>query len=241
MGDIATIEEPTSLMAVIDRASRDPATDVDKLERLMDLYERITAKQAEQAFHEAMNGAQAELGPIAAEAANPQTKSKYASYSALDRVVRPIYAKHGFSLSFDTGEAPLEHVRVLCHVAHRTGHSRTYHVDMPADGKGAKGGDVMTKTHAAGAALSYGQRYLLKLIFNLAVYDDKDGNGATAREFSDAARDAIAAINAAETAEDLRKWKAANAEAIGKLIPAEHDEVVRLFNRRAEVIKGRTA
>ena len=49
---------------------------------------------------------------------------------------------------------------------------------MPADGKGAKGGDVMTKTHATGAAVSYGMRYLLKMIFNVAVgEDDTDGNG----------------------------------------------------------------
>jgi hypothetical protein len=35
----------------------------------------------------------------------------------------------------------------------------------------------MTKTHAAGAAMSYGMRYLLKMIFNVAVgEDDRDGN-----------------------------------------------------------------
>jgi len=50
---------------------------------------------------------------------------------------------------------------------------------MPADGKGAKGGDVMTKTHAAGSAMSYGMRYLLKMIFNVAIGEnDDDGNGA---------------------------------------------------------------
>jgi len=38
----------------------------------------------------------------------------------------------------------------------------------------------MTKTHAAGSAMSYGMRYLLKGIFNVAVgEDDDDGNGAT--------------------------------------------------------------
>jgi ERF superfamily protein len=51
---------------------------------------------------------------------------------------------------------------------------------MPADGKGAKGGDVMTKTHATGSALTYGRRYLLALIFNLAIGElqDDDGNAA---------------------------------------------------------------
>lgn len=166
-----------SLMAIISRAASDPNTDIEKLERLMGLYERISGRQAEQSFNEGMNGAQADLRAVAADANNPQTKSKYASYPALDRAVRPVYAQHGFSLSFDTGDgAPPEHIRVLCHVAHTGGHTRTYHVDMPADGKGAKGGDVMTKTHAAGAAMSYGQRYLLKLIFNIAVGDDRDGN-----------------------------------------------------------------
>jgi hypothetical protein len=68
-------------------------------------------------------------------------------------------------------------VRVLCYVSHSAGHCRTYTKDMPADGKGAKGGDVMTKTHAAGAAMSYGMRYLIKGVFNVAVGDeDKDGN-----------------------------------------------------------------
>ncbi len=52
---------------------------------------------------------------------------------------------------------------------------------MPADGKGAKGGDVMTKTHATGSAVSYGRRYLMGMIFNLAVISrDDDGNAASA-------------------------------------------------------------
>lgn len=170
----------SSMMEVIARAASDPNTDVSKLERLMAMAERVKAKDAEQAFHAAMTAAQGDMGRISADATNPQTRSKYASYAALDRVVRPIYTRHGFALSFDTAaEVTPDHVRVLCHVSHNAGHSRTYQVDMPADGKGAKGGDVMTKTHAVGAAMSYGSRYLLKLIFNVAVgEDDNDGNGA---------------------------------------------------------------
>lgn len=168
----------TSLLQVIERAARDPATDIDKMERLLAMQERIVAKNAEAEFNQAMTLAQSEMGRISADATNPQTHSKYASYAKLDAALRPIYTKHGFALSFDEGESPkAEHVRVLCHVSHRAGHTRTYHKDMPADGKGAKGGDVMTKTHASGAAQSYGMRYLLKGIFNVAVgEDDRDGN-----------------------------------------------------------------
>jgi hypothetical protein len=176
-----TVVPATTIMEVIARAAVDPNADVEKLERLMAMAERVRAKDAEQAFNAAMTDAQSGMSRISADGNNPSTKSKYATYAALDRVVRPIYTSHGFALSFDTGpDAPADHVRVLCHVSHREGHSRTYRIDMPADGKGAKGGDVMTKTHAVGAAMSYGSRYLLKLIFNVAVgEDDNDGNGAS--------------------------------------------------------------
>lgn len=199
--------DAASLMAVISRAASDPATDVDKLERLLGMYERITARQAEQAYHDAMSTAQAEMRPIAADANNPQTKSKYASFVALDRELRPIYTKHGFSLSYDTEDgAPADHVRVVCKVSHRAGHTERPRIDMPADGKGAKGGDVMTKTHATGAAMTYGQRYLLKMIFNIAVGDDDDGNSmAGSMRITADQREALSAL--ADSVEaDKRKF-----------------------------------
>lgn len=39
----------------------------------------------------------------------------------------------------------------------------------------------MTKTHAMGSGVSYGMRYLLRMIFNLAIDQDDDGNAAGAR------------------------------------------------------------
>lgn len=179
--DIAPL--PDAIISVIERAARDPSVDMDKMERLLQMQERVLARNAEQDFNRAMTEAQSSMRAVAADSNNPQTKSRYASYAALDRAVRPIYTAHGFALSFDTADgAPDQYVRVVCHVSHRNGYSRTYHVDMPADGKGAKGGDVMTKTHAVGAGMSYGQRYLLKLIFNIAVGEDTDGNAPVSKE-----------------------------------------------------------
>jgi hypothetical protein len=166
-----------SLLQIISRAASDQSVDIDKMERLMAMHERLVARDAEQAFNAALTAAQTEMRPIAADADNPQTRSKYASYAALDKALRPIYTKHGFALSFDEGDTDKpEHIRVLCYVSHKDGFTRTYRKDMPADGKGARGGDVMTKTHASGAADTYGMRYLLKKIFNVAIGEDKDGN-----------------------------------------------------------------
>lgn len=177
---IAQQNDSQALLAIISRAASDPGVDIEKTERLWAMYAGMKARDAEAAFNSAMNKAQAEMGRVSADAANRQTNSVYATYGKLDAKVRPIYSRHGFSLSFDTGDgAPEGCLRVLAYVSHTAGHTRTYRADIPNDGKGAKGGDVMTKTHASGSAMSYGMRYLLKLIFNVAIgEEDNDGNGA---------------------------------------------------------------
>lgn len=181
LANLQPISESAAILQIIERAARDPNVDMDKMERLMAMRDREFSRQSEQAFNEAMKAAQAEMRSISADANNSQTNSKYATYAKLDSVLRPIYTKHGFSVSFDEADSPKpDHIRCVAYVAHDAGFTRTYRKDMPADGKGAKGGDVMTKTHATGAAASYGMRYLLKGIFNVAVgEDDTDGNQPT--------------------------------------------------------------
>lgn len=177
-GEVVAMSESAAVMEMISRAAADPNVDIDKMERLMAMRERMLQSEAHKAFDEAMNACQLEMEPISRDAANPQTRSKYASYGALDKALRPIYTKHGFSIGYDTDESPTEnHVRIICDIS-RGGFSKRSHVDMPADGKGAKGGDVMTKTHATVSAISYGKRALLKMGFNIAETDD-DGNKAS--------------------------------------------------------------
>jgi hypothetical protein len=174
--------ESAAMIGMIAQAARDGSADVDKLERLILMKERIENKRDEALFNSAMASAQAEMSTVALDSANRQTSSRYASYAALDKAIRPIYSRHGLALTFDTGDgAPENYVRVVCDVL-CGGFSRRYHIDMPADGIGAKGGMVMTRTHATGSAITYGQRYLLKLIFNVSTGDvDDDGNAAGAR------------------------------------------------------------
>ena len=192
--------EAVSFIQMIERAARDPAVDIDKMERLMQMHERLLERKAESDFNDAMTECQKELRIVAADATNPQTKSKYASYASLDRALRPVYTKHGISISYSTEDTPKpDYVRVIAHVA-RSGYTRKYQVDMPADGKGAKGGDVMTKTHATGAAMSYGARYLLKGIFNISVgEDDDDGNGVGRKMAEQDKAGFLGMIAAAET------------------------------------------
>lgn len=230
-----------NLLAVIARVVTDPALDVEKMQRLLDMQMQLENRQSQQAFSIAMNEAQTEMRAIGTDSNNSQTKSKYASFPALDRVMRPIYAKHGFALSFDTGDVALEGcVRVLCYVSHSEGHSRTYHVDMPADGKGAKGGDVMTKTHATGAALTYGQRYLLKLIFNIAVGDDDDGNGASEKDARITAEQTSTLREMLERhGSDIEKFCAYfGIEAVPDLKAKDYERAVAAINLRDKKVGG---
>jgi hypothetical protein len=172
----ADVPAPQNLLEVIARAASDPTVDIDKMDRLLQMREREETRAAEAEFNTAMTAAQTEMGRIKTNKENSQTHSRYADYASLDRALRPIYTRHGFALSFNTVEAPADMVGVEAYVS-RGGFTRTYRATMPADGKGARGNDVMTKTHATGAAMTYGMRYLLKMIFNVAIgEDDTDGN-----------------------------------------------------------------
>jgi hypothetical protein len=182
---VATTTPPdTSMAAMIAKVAAQPVVDVKALHELLTLQERVEANAALRAYTVAFNEAQKGMEAVARDAGNKDTHSRYATHTALDKVMRPIYTAHGFTISFNTGAGdgspiPDECLRVLMKLAHVGGHVEHYQIDMPADGKGAKGGAVMSRTHATGSAFSYGKRYLQGGAFNIVFYgEDDDGNKA---------------------------------------------------------------
>lgn len=186
MSEVAKIEEgsavsenaPVNLIEIISRVASDPNCDIDKMERLLQMQERLVEREAEIAFNEAMQAAQLDMPQVLRDAKNDQTNSKYARLETIDKTIKPVIAKHGFSMSFGTEDSPnKDHYRVTCIVSHIGGFSRNYHADIPADNAGMKGTKNKTNTHAFGSSMSYGRRYLKLLIFDIATSDD-DGNAA---------------------------------------------------------------
>lgn len=158
------------------------------LEEIKEYYRfmrEIETDQAKAAYQSAMAQAQAEMGTISRDMDNAQTRSRYASLAAVDKEIRPIYSKHGLAISFNTksSEKGDTWIKIIAEVGLGS-YSREFALDMPADGIGAKGGAVMTRTHATMSAITYGRRQLLKNIFNLAEADD-DGNAAAGPRSSD--------------------------------------------------------
>jgi len=176
--ELDEMDRENAIINVIARAASDPKTDVDKLERLLAMQERVLEREAERAFNAAMREAQEEMGPVLKNRKNPETHSTYADLEQISRLMDPIIYKHGFSMSFGTADCPYpNHYRVTCSVSHTGGFSKDYQADVPIDNKGPKGSQNKTDTHGFGSALSYGRRYLKLLIFDIATTDD-DGRGA---------------------------------------------------------------
>lgn len=187
MNAVSTVIEPasdpvqgssTAIIQVIERAALNPDIDVEKMERLLAMQERIMTRNAEMAFNSAMRAAQEEMPKVLRNKNNDQTSSKYADLEKVNEIIVPVYTKHGFSLSFGTGTSTLDgHILITCLVSHVEGHTRPYQCDMPLDLAGIKGNQNKTPTHAHGSTMSYGRRYLTLLIFNVTLTnEDKDGN-----------------------------------------------------------------
>lgn len=199
---IVPINENANLMAAVARAASDPSVDVDKMERLWAMYERAEARRAGQEFAEAMSHAQAEMPLVAKDRHNTQTNSDYATLDAINAAIVPIYTRHGLSLTFDTTDSPLaDHVRVVCRVKHRGGHTETYTHDNPLDMTGIGGKVNKTATHGRGSAITYARRYLTLLIFNLRTGYDDDGNTSSGYDSSDW----MTAIADASSMDDLNR------------------------------------
>src|SRR3546814_8683619 len=61
---VAQTSESSSLLAVTSRAASDPNVDLDKMERLLAMQERIVARQAEALFASALSEMQDELPSV---------------------------------------------------------------------------------------------------------------------------------------------------------------------------------
>lgn len=173
--------QESNMVSMIERMAMSPDVDVDKLERLMVMQEKMLDRSAEQEYTRAMVAVQNEIRAVTRDKLNPQTHSRFVSLEAIKKVVVPVYTANGFALSYGEAESTKEdNVRVTCKVMHSGGHSENFFYDCPIDDKGIAGKTNKTPTHGKASAVTYGERYILKLIFNITIQDeDDDGNAAS--------------------------------------------------------------
>ncbi|MBR2691802.1 MAG: ERF family protein [Aquamicrobium sp.] len=192
---VQTQAPEANFLSVVARAAADPTIDVTKMQALLAMQKEILSAQAEASFNAAMNACQKEMPQVVKN--KKGENNKYATLEQVDATVRPIYAKHGFSLSF--GSKPLADgiVTVTCRLSHCAegaiiGHSVDYELSGAIDTSGPQGKATKTGIQGMGSTTSYLRRYLLCMIFNIAVKDE-DNDGARARFITPAQVEAIEA------------------------------------------------
>lgn len=171
------VADSAAIFSKVVELASNPNTNPDMFDRLVAWQEREQARQGEVAYNMAMNAAQGEIQPVARDAENKQTNSFYAKLESVDKAIRPIYLRHGFSLSYNT-VAPLieKNIRVECRCAHVGGHVEKFYREAPADTLGPKGTAVKTFLHGGGSTETFLKRYLACGIFNV-VFANQDDDG----------------------------------------------------------------
>lgn len=147
-------------------------TPVEQMEKLVDLYERMEARDAAREFNRALAAFQAECPPIGknkeAKIATRGGGSYSYSYAPLDEivpVVRPILQRHGLSFSWNS-KVEGGQLTCTCVLRHENGHSITADFTLPTESQSA-----MSPQQKVGAALTFAQRKSLESVLGIVTTD----------------------------------------------------------------------
>ena len=206
---VAPISTDNSIMAVISRAAADPTCDIEKMERLLAMHERMQAKTAEAAFNAAMAEMQCEIPTVGQGALNTHTDKTYATLDDINVTLKPIMQTHGFAISFKV-ENTAAGVSVTGILMHRDGHREETTMLLPVDiGKGRNA------VQAVGSSTTYGKRYVMCALLNITTGEMQDDDGYGAGDTGDDLReqvvtDILERVDQTKDAEELKAvWQAA--------------------------------
>lgn len=235
MSSTALEKTSNDILSLIEKVVSDPGISVEKIEALWRMQQQAEDRRAEQEFDAAMIEAQADVQALAWDKLNLTNNSRNVSYPKIDKMLRPVREKHGFTQSYDTEPGPTpDIVLACCDVAHRGGHRRRYRLPMPIDPNGPKGGGVMTRPQAVSSGMSYSMRNLAKMIWNIPMLvdkDDTDGNIPYETITKNQATDLRAL--AEETKSDLKKFcEYYKIDSIESLPASSYKSAVEAFEKK---------
>jgi len=170
-------QESSAMISMIERAAMNPDVDMDKMERLLEMQERIIKRNSEMAFNAALAEMQSEMPLITKDAeikVSGQVRSKYASFENINETVKPILQKYGFAVSFRTETS--DSIKVTGILVHKDGHREQTDMVLPVDASGSK-----NAVQAIGSSVAYGKRYVLCALLNISTGDDDDARGTVAK------------------------------------------------------------
>lgn len=162
---------PSDPMAMIQNAMASGVSIAD-LSRLFDLQERWEKQRAQEVFAEALTGFQRDCPRVhKARKTAGNFSFGYASLDDIDAVIRPILARYGVVIAFDSEHTTANNENVInVTVRVRVGsyyEDRKFGCPIPKDLRASD-------SQKWGAALSYAKRYALCAALNIVVTDEDD-------------------------------------------------------------------
>lgn len=187
---------PAREVSMFERLALDPSVDVGKLEKLIEMQERIMRHNAKAAF----NAAFAKMQPAIPEVdekgkivAKGSVRSTYARLEDIHAAIKPILAAHGFAIRHRT-EFPKDGlIRVVGILSHEQGHAEESIFEAPMDRS-----EYRTDIQSMGSTVSYGRRYTTLDLLNIATRNqDNDGSTAGRPQPPDGYEDFVFSLRAA--------------------------------------------
>lgn len=212
--------------------------DVEVLERLVALQERVTERNARAAYFEALAAFQDECPEIRkSRDAKIATKNggsygySFAPLEEITRTIRPIMRRHGLSYSFTVESTSKDVLNVKCILRHIDGHQEEAAFPVPI---GTSAG--MSDAQKNGAALTYGRRQSLIAVLGLTTADSDSDAAAPAPGKPDTITDREAADLSAlmdEVGADRDKFlRWAGVRHIDDLPKQKLPEAIKLLQRK---------
>lgn len=159
-------------VSLIEKVAMDPNSDIDKLERMLDLKRQHEETAAKGMFAAAFALASASFPSIPLNGKGHNGKA-YATLKDIIAKTRPVLSEHGLALTFAIDTT--DQITVTAKLMHKGGHAETTSIRLPSDTSGSK-----NAVQAVGSTQTYGQRYTAQAILGLSLGDDTEDDGRMA-------------------------------------------------------------
>lgn len=169
-----TQNDSAALISVIERAATNPEVDIDKMERLLDMQERMLDRQAKAALNMSFKSAVSQIPAI--EKAAKAHNSSYAKLEHINKAVKPILEKNGLALTYElTFNGNCVNVKAV--LLHEQGARIESQFEAEFDKSGSK-----NPVQARASSVTYGKRHAMCALLNITLFEEDDDGFAAFRE-----------------------------------------------------------
>jgi hypothetical protein len=236
------VQQAVTPLEMLNRALETGAT-AEVLEKFMALHERWSIGQARRAFDAAIADAKAKIKPVKKNrkvdfvSQKGRTSYEYEDLAEIAKAVDPILAEYGLSYRYRSTQDG-NRLSVTCIMSHRDGHSEETSLTASNDESGNK-----NSIQAIGSAITYLQRYTLKLALGIAASKDDDAKVAAApAKITEAQLNELIALADEANADKSKICEWLGVDSFPEISTAQFEKAKKaLIDRRRRVISEDTA